>query len=153
MFSLCDLRFLLCSRDLDVLCAQRFIGFFVLITHKPTRSGNPITVDSRRLSVMAAYMCHLVLESSCGNLDVVVQVVETGVSSSKAKAVRCEGNCDCSAETGGHEGSISCLVGALQIRGEGQVRIMTLVMMLFLFADQFLCFPSFSSSSSSSTTT
>ena len=43
MFSLCDLRFVLCSRDLDVLRAQRIIGFFILITHKSTRSDNPIT--------------------------------------------------------------------------------------------------------------
>ena len=30
MFSLRDLRFLLCSRDLDVLRAQRIIGLFYL---------------------------------------------------------------------------------------------------------------------------
>ena len=30
MFSLCDLRFVLCSRDLDVLRAQRSMGFFIL---------------------------------------------------------------------------------------------------------------------------
>ena len=42
MFSLRDLRFALCSRDLDVLRAQRIIGFFILITHKSTRSENPI---------------------------------------------------------------------------------------------------------------
>ena len=29
MFSLRDLRFVLCSRDLDVLRAQRIIGFFI----------------------------------------------------------------------------------------------------------------------------
>ena len=34
MFSLRDLRFVLCSRDLDVLGAQRIMGFFILITHK-----------------------------------------------------------------------------------------------------------------------
>ena len=28
MFSLLDLRFVLCSRDLDILCAQRIICFF-----------------------------------------------------------------------------------------------------------------------------
>ena len=38
MLSLRDLRFVLCSRDLDVLRAQRIIGFFILITHKPTGS-------------------------------------------------------------------------------------------------------------------
>ena len=43
MFSLCDLRSVLCSRDLDVLRAQRLIGFLILITHKSTRSGNTIT--------------------------------------------------------------------------------------------------------------
>ena len=34
------LRFVLCSRDLDVLRAQRIIGFF---THKSTKSENPLT--------------------------------------------------------------------------------------------------------------
>ena len=43
MFLLRDLRFVFCSRDLDVLRAQRIIGFFILITHKSTRSENPIT--------------------------------------------------------------------------------------------------------------
>ena len=43
MFSLRDLRFVLCSRDLDVLRAQRIMGFFDLITHKSTRSENAIT--------------------------------------------------------------------------------------------------------------
>ena len=42
MFSLCDLRFVLCSRGLDVLRAQRIIGF-ILITHKSPRSNNWIT--------------------------------------------------------------------------------------------------------------
>ena len=35
-----DLRFVLCSRDLDILRAQRIIGF--LITYKSARSQNPI---------------------------------------------------------------------------------------------------------------
>ena len=48
MFSLRDLRFLLCSRDLDVLRTQRIIGFFVLITHNATRSENPITYSELR---------------------------------------------------------------------------------------------------------
>ena len=39
-FSLRDLSFVLCSRDLDVLRAQRIIGFLILITHKWTRSEN-----------------------------------------------------------------------------------------------------------------
>ena len=30
MFLLRDLRFMLCSRDLDVLHAQRIMGFFIL---------------------------------------------------------------------------------------------------------------------------
>ena len=34
MFSLRDLCFVLCSRDLDVQRAQRIMGFFILITHK-----------------------------------------------------------------------------------------------------------------------
>ena len=32
----------LCSRDLDVLRAQRIIGFLILFTHKSTSSENPI---------------------------------------------------------------------------------------------------------------
>ena len=43
MFSLRYLRFVLCSRDLDVLRAQRIMGFFSLITHKSMRSENLIT--------------------------------------------------------------------------------------------------------------
>ena len=43
MFSLRDLRFVLCSRDLDVLPAQRIIGFFIFITHNSTRSENAVT--------------------------------------------------------------------------------------------------------------
>ena len=42
MFSLCDLCFVLCSLDLDILRAQRIIGLFILITHKSTRSENAI---------------------------------------------------------------------------------------------------------------
>ena len=43
MFSLRDLRFVFCSLDLDVLRAQRIMGFFIVITHKSTRSESPIT--------------------------------------------------------------------------------------------------------------
>ena len=43
MFSQLDLCCVLCSRDLDVLRAQRIIGFFLVITHKPTRSEHPLT--------------------------------------------------------------------------------------------------------------
>ena len=42
MFSLRDLRFVLCSRDLDVPRAQRIMGF-ILITHKSTKSNISIT--------------------------------------------------------------------------------------------------------------
>ena len=42
MFSLRGLPFVLSSRDFDVLRAQRIMGFFILITHKSTRSENPI---------------------------------------------------------------------------------------------------------------
>ena len=42
MFSLLDLHFVLCSRDLHVLRAQRIIDVFILITHKAARSENPI---------------------------------------------------------------------------------------------------------------
>ena len=43
MFSLRDLRSVLCSLNLNVLRAQRIICFFILITHKSTRSENWIT--------------------------------------------------------------------------------------------------------------
>ena len=43
IISLRDLFFVLCSRDLDILRAQRIIGFFILITHKSTWSENPMT--------------------------------------------------------------------------------------------------------------
>ena len=44
MFSLRDLRFLHCSLDLDVLRAQRIIGFLkILITHKSTVSNSDST--------------------------------------------------------------------------------------------------------------
>ena len=38
-----DLCFVLCSRDFHVLCAQRIIGVFIVITHKSIRLENPIT--------------------------------------------------------------------------------------------------------------
>ena len=41
MFSLRDLRFVFCSRDLDVLRAQRIIGFFLIsITHNEVETSN-----------------------------------------------------------------------------------------------------------------
>ena len=43
MFSLHDLRFVLCSLDFDVLRAQRIIGFFIFITHNSMRSEYLIT--------------------------------------------------------------------------------------------------------------
>ena len=43
VFLLRDLRFVLCSRDLDVLRAQRIIGFLILITHKSARLENTVT--------------------------------------------------------------------------------------------------------------
>ena len=43
MFSLRDLRFVLCSLDLDLLWCAKDHGLFILITHKSTRSENPIT--------------------------------------------------------------------------------------------------------------
>ena len=50
MFSQQDLRFVLCSRDLDVLRAQRIIGFFIINTQKLTKFGNPITWQSKQLT-------------------------------------------------------------------------------------------------------
>ena len=56
MFSLRDLRFVLCSRDLDVLRAQRIMGFFMLITHKSTRSPSHIRQCSS--SVTSLVCCY-----------------------------------------------------------------------------------------------
>ena len=48
MFSLHELRFVICSRDLDVLRAQRIIGFFLYLnTHKSTRSEKPVTCSQK----------------------------------------------------------------------------------------------------------
>ena len=49
MFSLRDLRFALCSLHLDVLRAQRIIGFSILITHKATRSENLIPWIAKKI--------------------------------------------------------------------------------------------------------
>ena len=49
MFSLRDLHLVLCSRDLNVVRAQRIIGFFILITHKSMRSENPIIWKSTQV--------------------------------------------------------------------------------------------------------
>ena len=43
MFSLCDLHFLLCSHEPNILRAQRIMGFFIVITHKSTGLENQIT--------------------------------------------------------------------------------------------------------------
>ena len=43
MFSLRDLRFVFCSRDLDVLRAQRIIGLFKFNYPQINEVGNPIT--------------------------------------------------------------------------------------------------------------
>ena len=51
MFLLRDLRFMLCSRDLDIIRAQRIMGFFILITHKSTRSENPITWSETKYKI------------------------------------------------------------------------------------------------------
>ena len=45
MLSLLSMRFVFSSRDLDVLRAQRIIGF-ILITHKSTKPENPITENT-----------------------------------------------------------------------------------------------------------
>ena len=50
MFSLRDLRFVLCSLDLDVLRAQRIMEFLSYITHKSTRSDHVV------LSVFVSYL-------------------------------------------------------------------------------------------------
>ena len=51
MFSLQDLRFVLFSRDLDVLHAQRILGFLFLITHKSTRSETPLRLHNIVLDI------------------------------------------------------------------------------------------------------
>ena len=47
MFSLRDLCFVLCSRDLDVLGAQRIVDFFILILPTNQRDCN-IRSDGRK---------------------------------------------------------------------------------------------------------
>ena len=42
MFSGRDQRCVLCSIEVDILSSQRIMGF-ILITHKSTRSENPVT--------------------------------------------------------------------------------------------------------------
>ena len=56
MFSLRALRFMLCSRDLDVLRAQRIMSFLILITHKSTKSKNLITWSFNAREVTS--ICH-----------------------------------------------------------------------------------------------
>ena len=46
MFPLRGARFSRCSRDLDVLRAQRIMDFFILITQKSMRSEKPITLSA-----------------------------------------------------------------------------------------------------------
>ena len=58
MFSLLDLRFVLCSRDLDVLRAQRIIAVFIFITHKSTRSAILITCLKFALFISAFLSCY-----------------------------------------------------------------------------------------------
>ena len=64
---------MLCSRDLDVLRAQRIIGFFNLITHKTTRSEisdhvastcTTVTVKREILSGVAFWVCRS-LQQQC----------------------------------------------------------------------------------------
>ena len=64
MFSLRDPRFVLCSRDLDVLRAQRIIGVFILITHKPTRAENPITRMLISGQIIGSQVTRLMCEAS-----------------------------------------------------------------------------------------
>ena len=68
MFLLCDLRFVLCSLDLDVLRAQRIIAFFILITHKSTRSENLIIW----ITVMLNFVVRGIISghSSCSSVPV-----------------------------------------------------------------------------------
>ena len=70
MFSL---RFALCSRDLDVLRVQRIIGFFV-ITHKSTRSENPIKWPQiriiRRICLVIYFPDLLILTCWCHSTSV-----------------------------------------------------------------------------------
>ena len=73
------LGFVLCSRDVDVLRAQRIIGFFILITHKSTRSENWITwwalgQVSRFVSTRYLYLISLFEWTFCRNLKKIVLV-------------------------------------------------------------------------------
>ena len=66
MFSLGDLRFVLCSRDLDMLSEQRIMGLFILITHKSTRPDNPIQTYCFRIkSFPLSYLNYVNCVSVC----------------------------------------------------------------------------------------
>ena len=67
MFSLRDLRFLLCSRDLDVLCAQRIIGFLISYPeiNEAGECGHMVIVYRQNvLFAWCTYNC-LILMSVC----------------------------------------------------------------------------------------
>ena len=90
MFSLRDLRFVLCSRDLDVLRAQRIMGFFILITHKSPPSENLITWKARRSTESVNYgVGVLTMELEClpcsdeGNGDYSAALVFSVLASTK----------------------------------------------------------------------
>ena len=71
MFLLRDLRFLLCSLDLDVLCAQRIMG---LVTHKSMRSQNPVTWWELRVRTNSRDL--VVLQIKCSQLGTAIQTVD-----------------------------------------------------------------------------
>ena len=73
MFSLRDLRFLLCSFEPDVLRAQRIMDFFILVTHKSIRSENPVTWWELRVRTNSRDL--VVLQIKCSQLGTAIQTV------------------------------------------------------------------------------
>ena len=93
MFSPRDLRFALCSLELDVLRAQRIIGFFFHL-HYPQinevgKSGKPIRHDNSNLkrSVIFVRACDHESLSVCSDVVVVIGVRHLVVSVSGAEPV------------------------------------------------------------------
>ena len=63
MFSLRDLRFLICSFDLDVLRAQRIMGFFILIPMNQRGHSSEIQLAQRSTQgsvTQGSVLCELI---------------------------------------------------------------------------------------------
>ena len=64
MFSLRDLRFVLCSRDLNVLRTQRIIGFKKNLNYLEINEENPISVEDFMLKFGLARISSVKIEQT-----------------------------------------------------------------------------------------